>query len=140
MWPGSLLHYSCREHTPTPVLYSLSIMNPFLINPQVEDQLVEDDVVIMKYYCANNDVNGNPRRLFALVEDSRIIAAWDEEYKGSDCVPGVFRKKAWEAMMYDKHRISIRQYNEILRTAPSPAWGHEVPGYEHLGDYATANY
>jgi hypothetical protein len=43
-------------------------------------------------------------------------------------------------MMFDKHGISVRQYNEILRTAPSPAWGHEVPGYEHLRDYATADY
>ena len=31
MWPGSLLHYSCREHTPAPVLYSLSIMNDSII-------------------------------------------------------------------------------------------------------------
>jgi hypothetical protein len=43
-------------------------MNHFLVNPQIEDQLVEHDVVVMKYYCANNDTNGNPRRLFALVQ------------------------------------------------------------------------
>ena len=119
-------------------------MNPFLINAQIEDQqqLIEDDcdAVVMKYYCAKNNVNGNPRRLFALVENSRVLAAWDEGHQGSDCVPGVFRKKAWEAMMFDKHSISVKQYNEILRTAPSPAWGHEVPGYEHLRDYATACY
>jgi hypothetical protein len=117
-------------------------MNPFLINAQIEDHLIEDDcdAVVMKYYCANNDVNGNPRRLFALVENSRVLAAWDEGYKGTHCVPGVWRKQAWEAMMFDKHGISVKQYNEILRTAPSPAWGHEVPGYEHLRDYATADY
>ena len=115
-------------------------MNPFLINAQIEDQLVEEEVTVMKYYCAKNDVNGNPRRVFALVENSRVLAAWDEGYKGSDCVPGVFRRKAWEAMMYGRHEVSVSKYNEILRTAPSPAWGHEVPGYEHLRDYATADY
>jgi hypothetical protein len=114
-------------------------MNPFLTNPQVEDHLVED-AVVMKYYCAKNDTNGNPRRLFALVENSRVLAAWDEGYEGTQCVPGVWRKQAWEAMMFDKHGISVRQYNEILRTAPGPAWGHEVPGYEHLRDYETAGY
>jgi hypothetical protein len=35
------------------------------------------------HYCANNDVNGNPQRLYALIDDNEdILAVWDEGYLG----------------------------------------------------------
>ena len=82
------------------------------------------------HLCAKNDSNGNPRRLFVLSnEDGRFIAVWDEGYKGSDAVPGEFRKDAYLAQRLD---IPTAQYNKLRRTLPSPDYAHEVEGYSHL--------
>lgn len=83
------------------------------------------------HLCANNDVNGNPRRLYALSEEGNqdFIAVWDEGYYGSDAVPGELRRAAYESKRVD---ISVRLYNKLLRTVPSPKYMHEVKGYSHL--------
>lgn len=84
----------------------------------------------MLHLCTTNDNNGNPRRLFVLSnEEGEFIAAWDEGYKGSDAVPGPFRKQAYLAQ---RHDIKATEYNRLKRTLPSPDWAHEVPGYAHL--------
>lgn len=84
----------------------------------------------IEHYCASNDVNGNPQRVFVLVNpDGDQVAAWDEGYLGSDAVPGIWRRAADNA---DRINVSIRDYRRLLKILPSPAWASEVPGYAHL--------
>jgi hypothetical protein len=82
------------------------------------------------HLCAKNDINGNPRRLYVMSnEDGKYIAAWDEGYKGSDAVPGPFRKDAYLSQRFD---VTVTEYNKLLRTLPHPEFGFEVEGYSHL--------
>lgn len=83
---------------------------------------------MFKHYCAPNDVNGNPRRVYVLVDDGDNIAAWDEGYLGSDAVPGVFRDAAYNA---ERVNCSATMYRKLCKL-PSPKWAHDIPGYEHL--------
>ena len=83
----------------------------------------------IKHFCADNDSNGNPRRLYVLSLDGEQVAAWDEGYHGHDVVPGVFREAAYRA---ERVEIKPRQYNQLRRELPSPDWAHEVQGLEHL--------
>jgi hypothetical protein len=86
--------------------------------------------------CAKNDINGNPQRLYLLTDESgEILASWDEEYLGSSAVPGPWRKEAYNAT---RKEISTRTYRRILANTPHPKWAHEVPGYSHLRELATA--
>ena len=84
---------------------------------------------MIKHYCAPNDANGNPRRVYVLVSDGENVAAWDEEYLGTLAVPGIWREDAWWA---ERIKCSPAMYRKLLRELPSPKWAHEVPGYEHL--------
>lgn len=86
-----------------------------------------------QHLCASNDLNGNPRRLYVLVDDGRRIAAWDEGYAGSDAVPGVWRELAYRA---ERLPITVSLYRELRRTLPSPDWAHDVPGFSHLRELA----
>ena len=82
------------------------------------------------HMCAKNDTNGNPRRLYVMSdEDGKYIAAWDEGYKGSDAVPGEFRKAAYLSQRFD---VTVTEYNKLLRTLPHPDSAYEVEGYSHL--------
>jgi hypothetical protein len=81
------------------------------------------------HYCAPNDVNGNPRRVYALLEEGKIIAAWDEGYLGSDAVPGIWRRDAYNAPRVE---VSATKYRKILKEFPSPDWAHDVPGFSYL--------
>jgi hypothetical protein len=82
------------------------------------------------HICAKNDNDGNPRRLFVMSnEEGKFIAAWDEGYKGSDAVPGDFRKDAYLSQRLD---VPVAQYNKLRRTLPSPAYAYQVEGYSHL--------
>jgi hypothetical protein len=88
------------------------------------------------HYCAENDYYGNPQRLYVLSnEDGKFIAAWDEGYLGSDAVPGIWRKEAYQAQRFD---ISVTKYKQLLRTLPSPDYAHEVEGYAHLRELINA--
>lgn len=89
--------------------------------------------ILMLHFCASNDVNGNPQRLYALVSNCGIIAVWDEGYHGSDAVPGIWREEAYNAA---RHNISVRKYKQLLKANISPAYAHLVPGFEHLKEYA----
>ena len=83
--------------------------------------------------CAANDPYGNPRRVFVLINpDGNFTAAWDEGYLGSDAVPGIWRKLAYDAA---RVKVTVKEYNRILRSLPSPAWASEVPGYAHLASH-----
>lgn len=85
---------------------------------------------MIKHYCAANDTNGNPRRVYVLVDcDNDPVAAWDEGYYGHHAVPGIWREAADNA---ERIKCTVKQYNDLLRTLPSPAWAHDVPGYSHL--------
>jgi hypothetical protein len=82
------------------------------------------------HYCAPNDSNGNPRRCYVLLDiDNVPIAAWAEGYSGHHAVPGFWRDEAYRA---ERNHCSVRKYNQLLRTLPSPNWAHDVPGYSHL--------
>lgn len=84
----------------------------------------------IKHMCAVNDVNGNPRRVYAMIdEDGYYLAAWDEGYSGHLAVPGVWREHAYNAI---RENITVREYNRIIKEVPSPKWAHDVKGYEHL--------
>lgn len=84
----------------------------------------------IEHYCANNDKNGNPQRCYVLINpEGDQVAAWDEGYLGSDAVPGIWRRMAYDA---DRINVSVKDYKRLLRTLPSPAWASEVPGYAHL--------
>jgi hypothetical protein len=90
----------------------------------------ETHLCCIKHMCADNDHNGNPRRVYALIdEEGYYLAAWDEGYRGSDAVPGEWRRAAYHA---ERARISVREYSRILREVPSPDYAHDVPGYSHL--------
>lgn len=88
-----------------------------------------------QHLCADNDSNGNPRRLYVLVDEELSVptrvAAWDEGYAGHYAVPGVWRKCAYLA---EQMNITVSLYNELRRCLPSPKWAHEVPGFAHLRD------
>ena len=84
----------------------------------------------IQHLCADNDRNGNPRRIYALVdEEGYYLAAWNEGYHGHHAVPGPWRQAAYEAR---PRRFSVREYNRVLREVPTYQWAHDVPGYEHL--------
>ena len=87
----------------------------------------------MLHLVAPNDSDGNPRRLFVMSNDEgKFIAAWDEGYKGSDAVPGIWRKDAYLSQRLD---VPVAQYNKLRRTLPSPDNAFEVEGYAHLRDF-----
>lgn len=95
------------------------------------------NIMSIQHLCTHNDRNGNPRRLYVLVnEDNQRVAAWDEGYLGHHAVPGIFRDAA-----YNAERLNIKPglYYELRRMLPSPDWAHDVPGYEHLRVHAV-NY
>lgn len=82
------------------------------------------------HYCASNDVNGNPQRCYVLTDlDGQPVAVWDEGYLGSHAVPGWWRETAYNA---PRISCSVTKYRKLLRTLPSPAYAHDVPGYSHL--------
>ena len=84
----------------------------------------------IRHLCATNDINGNPQRLYALIDsDNEMVAVWDEEYYGSDAVPGIWRQDAYFAK---REEISVSKYKKLLREFPSPAYAYEVKGYSHL--------
>lgn len=82
------------------------------------------------HFCASTDLNGNPQRCYVLFNpDGRSCAAWDEGYNGHHAVPGVWRDAAYDS---ERVQVSVKEYKKILKTLPSPDYGSEVKGYEHL--------
>lgn len=82
------------------------------------------------HLCAKNDLNGNPRRLYALTdEEGTIIASWDEGYRGYHAVPSFWHGAAYNA---ERQFVSVSRYLRILANTPHPNFAHDVPGYEHL--------
>ena len=88
------------------------------------------DTMIIKHMCAENDSNGNPRRVYAMIdEEGYYVAAWNEGYNGHHAVPGEWRRAAYHA---ERARISAREYYRIRAEVPSPDYAYDVPGYSHL--------
>ena len=75
--------------------------------------LIADRSMHFEHLCADNDRNGNPRRLFALVADGVRLAVWDEGYQGHHCVPSHLRTLAAEAERVD---IRPRLYAQLKRS------------------------
>ena len=85
---------------------------------------------MIMHLCASNDINGNPQRCYVFANESgQFLAAWNESYKGSDAVPGIFRKDAYSA---SRSEITAREYKRLLKMLPSPDYAHEIGGYAHL--------
>ena len=85
---------------------------------------------MITHFCAINDINGNPQRCYVLVDErGQSLAVWDEGYKGSDSVPGVWRREAYSAL---RSNITVKEYKRLLKTLPSPDYAHEVTGFSHL--------
>jgi hypothetical protein len=59
-----------------------------------------------------NDVNGNPRRVFILLDGYRIIQAWDQGYSGHHAVPEEYRSMAYDAPAFF---TTPGQYREVLK-------------------------
>ena len=67
--------------------------------------------------CANNDVNGNPRRVFVLVNDNEDnCILWDEGYSGHHAVPPMYRQLACES---ERVTVSARKYMKLLKDYPT---------------------
>ena len=88
------------------------------------------ELATIKHLSPDNDSNGNPRRVYALIdEEGYYVAAWNEGYNGHHAVPGEWRKAAYHA---ERARISAKEYYRIRAEVPSPDYAHDVPGYSHL--------
>jgi hypothetical protein len=62
---------------------------------------------------AGNDRNGNPRRVYVILDqDNGIKAVYDEGYRGYDAVPDIYRKIAQTAPTF---ATTPREYREILK-------------------------
>ena len=70
----------------------------------------------IQHFCAQNDINGNPRRIYVASFEGEQVAAWDEGYLGSDAVPGSLRRMAYES---ERIGCTVKQYNQ-LKKLPSP--------------------
>jgi hypothetical protein len=105
-----------------------AILPPIFFTPYFTS---DDLMATILHYCARNDVNGNPQRLYAIIDpDSQdILAVWDEQYYGHHAVPGAFRDAAYDSNRVD---ISVRKYKQLLRNYPSPDYAYQVRTYEHL--------
>ena len=69
-------------------------------------------------FCADNDHNGNPRRIWVVSNDKgEALFAWDEGYHGRNCVPGSLRRS------FDDHSVrvdcNVATY-QMLKKLPSP--------------------
>ena len=75
-------------------------------------------------FCADNDRNGNPRRIWVVSNDKgEALFAWDEGYHGRNCVPGSLRRS------FDDHSVrvdcNVATY-QMLKKLPSPEF---VPNF-----------
>jgi len=59
-----------------------------------------------------NDKNGNPRRVFILLQGEQIIQAWDQGCSGHHAVPEQYRQMAYDAPAFI---TTPGQYREILK-------------------------
>ena len=90
-----------------------------------------------KHHCANNDLNGNPQRVYVLYDQNDSpICSWDEGYLGHHCVPEGLRLSAYSV---SRVNCSVRTY-ESLRKLPSFDCVYDVPGYAHLRPTLVSNY
>ena len=68
-------------------------------------------------FCADNDRNGNPRRIWVVSSDKgEPLFAWDEGYLGRNCVPGSLRKSFDDSVRVDCNLSTYR----MLVKLPSP--------------------
>ena len=63
------------------------------------------------YVCAENDINGNPQRLYYDIKNNK---SYDEGYMGYHAVPEHLRKYAYEAEYNCKIKITAELYQELL--------------------------
>jgi len=63
------------------------------------------------YVCAENDVNGNPQRLYYDISKNK---SYDEGYAGFHAVPEHLRKHASEAEFNFKLKVTAEFYQELL--------------------------
>ena len=61
---------------------------------------------------APNDKNGNPRRLFAVLQEGLIRALLDEGFSGEDCMPKELQGY-WRGTTFT---ISAKEYNDWKKT------------------------
>lgn len=70
---------------------------------------------IALHFNAGNNVNGNPRRVFVVVNtQGAVIGAYDEGYRGEASVTKHFPGIA----IVGRFNISVAQYNELLKDYP----------------------
>ena len=63
------------------------------------------------HVCAENDINGNPQRLYY---DLKNHKCYDEGYMGHHAVPENLRKDAYESEYNSKINVTPELYNELL--------------------------
>tara|TARA_R100000030_G_scaffold98176_1_gene87832 strand:- start:69 stop:356 length:288 start_codon:yes stop_codon:yes gene_type:complete len=63
------------------------------------------------HVCAENDINGNPQRLYY---DLKNHKSYDEGYMGHHAVPENLRKDAHESEFNSKINVTAELYNELL--------------------------
>lgn len=68
---------------------------------------------IIQHWHATNDVNGNPRRAFAIFDplSGHLIAAFDEGYHGTRAVPSY----VWDnGSFIGRVSVPVKEYRRIL--------------------------
>lgn len=71
-----------------------------------------DNYTHILHLRANNDANGNPRRIYLVLRPDGSRGVYDEGYDGIGCVPKADQVNARE-MTLD---IEGKQYRELLRS------------------------
>ena len=74
---------------------------------------------MLSYFTSTNDINGNPRRGFAWLEDGQPVAFWPEGHSSYLAVPEPFQYRARRAMQCGI-TITAKFYGKML-SLPSPS-------------------
>ena len=64
---------------------------------------------------AGNDRNGNPRRLYVVMENGRIVAVFNEGYEGHGAIPAAYKRLY--AHVGERIDITPAQYRELKKRA-----------------------
>lgn len=118
-----------HARTDEPATCSITTMNMPVNNPDLlcaygsmteRQQKLYDNLKVenrFTRFCADNDRNGNPRRIWVVSNDNgEALFAWDECYYGRNCVPGSLRRSFDDSVRVE---CNVSTY-QMLKKLPSP--------------------
>lgn len=80
---------------------------------------------------ARNDTNGNPRRVFVVLEAGRAVAAFDEGYSGTHAIPEAVRH-LYQGQTFD---TTATERRDLLKITPDA----ETLRFLHTGTRSPVN-